>query len=69
MKLVIQNFMYENPGIAIIPETEYEAAVLSRFWKAGKLTISTGRASSEAKSANGLCYGIKFREYSDGSEK
>jgi hypothetical protein len=58
MKLNVVRFVYEAPGLEIIPETEYEAAVLSRYWESAKL--STGRASPEVKSANGLSYGIKF---------
>ncbi len=60
MKLVVDRFVYEPPGISIIPETEFEAAVLHRYWETAELTI--GRAKSEDKSANGHGYGIKFRE-------
>ncbi len=60
MKLVIDNFMYEPPGLSIIPETDYEAAVLARYWKTA--VLSMGRASSDVKSANGHGYTIKFKE-------
>ncbi len=60
MKLIIDKFVYEPPGLSIIPETDYEAAVLERYWKSAAL--STGRACSETLSANGKGYTIKFKE-------
>lgn len=60
MKLSITKFVYEPPALTITPETEYEAAVLSRYWETAKLT--KGKAPSELGSANGCTYGIKFEE-------
>ncbi len=67
MKLVVDRFVYEPPGLSIIPETEYEAAVLARCWTSAKL--GTGRASGESKSSNGQCYTIKFVEPEAAKEK
>lgn len=64
MKLVIDRYVHEPPGIAIIPETEFEAAVLSRYWKTENMLLSKGRAKTEDKSSDGFSYGIKFREVS-----
>lgn len=61
MKLVIDRFVHEPPGISIIPETDYEAAVLNRYWESGA-NLSIGRASSEHHSTDGRCYSIKFVE-------
>lgn len=61
MKLVVDRFVYEPPGISIIPQTEFEAAMLARYWP-DKAVLSVGRASSENNSANGHCYSIKFVE-------
>lgn len=58
MKLVIDKFVHEAPGISIIPETEYEAAVLNRCWPVAELSI--GVASSQHNSADGRCYSIKL---------
>lgn len=58
MKLVVDQFVYEAPGISIIPETEYEAAVLNKYWPGAQLSI--GRASSQHHSADGRCYSIKL---------
>lgn len=60
MKLVVDKFMHESPGLSVIPETEYEAAVLARYWKTA--VLSTGCASPHAESANGHCYTVKFVE-------
>lgn len=60
MKLVIDKFVYEAPGMAVIPETEYEAAMLLRYWPTA--TLSIGRANSEHNSADGRSYSIKFAE-------
>jgi hypothetical protein len=60
MKLVVDKFMYEAPGLSIIPETEFEAAVLQRYW--GTARLSKGRATSESRSVNGFSYSIKFVE-------
>ena len=59
MKLNVVKFVYEAPALEIIPETEYEAAVLHRYWEKAELT--TGRASSGVNSVNGVSYGIKFK--------
>ena len=67
MKLVVDRFTYEPPGISIIPETEFEAAVLSRYFESSKL--SRGRAASECKSADGFCYSLKFVETNIGKER
>jgi hypothetical protein len=58
MKLVVNRFVYEAPSLSVIPETDYEAAVLARYWETAKLSI--GKSSGE--SANGSSYGIKFME-------
>ena len=58
MKLIIDRLMYAAPAISIIPETDYEAAVLSRYWD--KATLSTVRAHTEHRSANGFCYSIRL---------
>lgn len=60
MKLVVNAYVYEPPGIAIIPETEFEAAVLNRYWETAEL--GKGRANSEHASANGSAYSVKFKE-------
>jgi hypothetical protein len=60
MKLTVIRYMYEPPALAIIPETEYEAAVLSRYWEGAEL--SKGKATGENNSADGFSYGIKFKE-------
>ena len=58
MKLIVDRFVYEAPGISIIPETEYEAAVLNKYWTGAQLSI--GRASSQYNSADGRCYSVKL---------
>ena len=58
MKLVVDRFLYDPPGLSVIPETDFEAAILARYWESA--TLSTGRASSETKSANGHCYSVQF---------
>ena len=63
MKLLINRFVHEPPGLSIVPETEFEAAVLSQYWESATLTI--GRASSDSHSADEHAYGIKFREPED----
>ena len=60
MKLEIVKYVYEPPGLAIIPETDFEAAVLHRYWASA--VLSKGKAGGESKSANGLNYVIKFAE-------
>jgi hypothetical protein len=60
MKLAIVRYVYEPPALAIIPETKYEAAVLSRYWEGAEL--SKGKAQTEEASADGFSYGIKFKE-------
>ena len=60
MKLIVDKFVYEPPGLSIIPETEYEAAVLARYWESASL--GHGRATSAANSADGRCYTLKFAE-------
>lgn len=60
MKLEIERYMYEPPGLSIIPETDFEAAVLARYWETA--VLSKGRAGNESKSVNGCCYTIKFVE-------
>jgi hypothetical protein len=60
MKLAVDRFVHEPPGISIIPETEFEAAMLSRYRATAKL--SKGMAASSDKSADGFCYGIRFSE-------
>jgi hypothetical protein len=60
MKLVVTRYVNESPALAVIPESEYEAAVLSRYWRGAEL--SRVRASSVDESADGFCYSIKFRE-------
>lgn len=62
MKLVVDRFIHEPPGISIVPETEFEAAILSRYWKDETLVVSIGRASSQFLSADGRCYSLKFSE-------
>jgi len=58
MKLTVTSFVYEPPCLAVEPETDYEAAVLERYWATAKLTV--GKGSFE--SANGKSYGIQFTE-------
>ena len=58
VKLIVSRLVYEAPELALIPETDYEAAVLARYWDGAKLT--KGRAKSEDGSANGYCYSIKL---------
>jgi len=60
VKLIVDRFFHEPPGLAIIPETEYEAAVLARYWTSA--TLSRGRAASVVNSADGCCYTVKFSE-------
>ena len=60
MKLTVTRYMYEPPALAIIPETDYEAAVLSRYWESAQLT--KGKAQTAEISADGFSYGIKFKE-------
>ena len=60
MRLVVVRYKFEPPGISIVPDTDYEAAVLSRYWESAKL--SQGSASDTDNSANGLTYSIKFVE-------
>ena len=67
MKLQTDSYVYEAPGISIIPETEFEAAVLCRYWKTAKLSV--GRANSAINSSNGCAYSIKFTEPEDKHEK
>lgn len=61
MKLVVTDYVYEPPSIAILPETEYEAAVLRRYWDNGAV-LEKGKARSQDGSFNGYAYGIKFKE-------
>lgn len=56
MKLVVEQFAHSAPGLSVIPETEYEAALLARYW--AKAHLYAGRASPEHQSANGRCYSI-----------
>ena len=58
MKLVVNDFVHEMAGLSVVPETEYEAAILNRYWETAKL--SKGRASSKDHSANGWSYSLKF---------
>ena len=58
MKIVVDRFVHEPPGISIVPETDYEAAVLSAYWESAK--FSTGRSKLEDQSANGRCYSVTF---------
>lgn len=60
MKLIVDRYEYEAPGLSLVPETDYEAAVLHRYWKSAQLNF--GRAKSSDNSANGFCYSIKFIE-------
>jgi len=60
VKLLVDRFVYEPPGLSIVPETEFEAAVLSRYWESATLTI--GRALSDSNSADGRAYVVKFHE-------
>lgn len=59
MKLVVNKYTHEPPEMAIIPETEYEAAILQRYWDTAELTV--GKSYFENGSINGYAYGIKFR--------
>jgi hypothetical protein len=59
VKLVVNRFVYEPPGLAIIPETDFEAAMLSKYWESA--VLSKGRACSESKSVDGWSYGIKLQ--------
>lgn len=67
MKLLVDRFAHEPPGLSIIPETDYEAALLSRYWETSKL--SKGRANTESKSADGFCYSLKFQMEDSGKAK
>lgn len=58
MKLHVTKFVHEPPGLSVTPETDYEAALLSRYWETARLSI--GMASSELSSADGRSYGIRF---------
>ena len=58
MKLIVDRFVYEPPGLSIIPETDFEAALLARYWESAKLT--KGKAGSFPPSADGFSYGVKF---------
>lgn len=60
MKLSITSYVYEPPALTITPETDYEAAVLRRYWQTARL--ETGKASAEEQSANGFAYTIRFIE-------
>ena len=60
MKLVVDKFVYEAPGLSVIPETDYEAAILARYWQTAQLSV--GKATGSQQSANGLGYSIKFAE-------
>jgi hypothetical protein len=66
MKLKVVRYIYEPPALAIIPETDYEAAVLFRYWESS--TISKGRSSGEDKSADGFSYVITFVEKQAGAK-
>ena len=59
MKLIVDRFVHEPPGLSLIPETEYEAAILAKYWESAKL--SKGRASSASNSADGFSYSIKLQ--------
>ena len=58
MKLSVDRFTYEPPGLALIPETDLEAAILNKYWETA--TLTKGMGSSGDKSADGFSYGIKF---------
>ena len=58
MKLIVNRFVYEPPGLAVVPETEFEAAMLSRYWDGAVLSKGKG----ESPSVDGFQYGIKFIE-------
>lgn len=58
MKLSITRYVHEPPALSITPETEYEAAVLSRYWESA--TLDKGRG--DAHSADGFSYVIRFTE-------
>jgi len=57
VKLTVVRFVYEPPALQITPETEYESAVLQRYWAHAELTV--GKAD---ESFNGWGYGIRFKE-------
>jgi hypothetical protein len=65
MKLKVVRFVYAPPALAIIPETDFEAAVLSRYWESA--TLSKGMSSNVDKSADGFSYTISFAEKQDGA--
>ncbi len=66
MKLSVTAYVYEPPALTITPETEYESAILSRYWESAKLGKGCAR-----ESADGFSYTIKFseREVEHGSAK
>ena len=59
MKLVVDKFVYGMPGLSLIPETDFEAAMLQRYWETAKLSKGKGPGN---QSCNELSYQIKFQE-------
>lgn len=59
MKLIVDRFVYGPPGLSVIAETDFEAAILARYWKNAVLTKG---AASDPKSFDGFSYGIQFVE-------
>jgi hypothetical protein len=62
MKLSVTSYIYEPPALSITPETEYEAAMLQRYWESAIL----GKGRGDSNSANGFSYTIKFSEKDKG---
>jgi hypothetical protein len=54
--------MYEPPALSITPETEYESAMLRRYWESAQL----GKGKADLPSADGFSYTIKFSEKDKG---
>lgn len=58
MKLTVTRFVYEPPALTLSAETEYEAAMLSRYWETAQLSKGKG----DPGSADGFSYIIRFSE-------
>lgn len=58
MKLHVLRYVYEPPALTIVPETEYEAAILNRYWLNAKLD----KGKADIQSADGFNYTIRFKE-------
>lgn len=56
MKLLVTRYIHEPPALSIEAETDYEAAVLARYWVQAKLDKGKGHG------VDGFSYIIRFME-------